>query len=252
MPGTLTWPDFALANATQSATLTIAYDGSAPAVGSNPFTVTATRNTDAADTASGTGTLVVDASGGLTPRRSPSEPLADKHVGDPAFTVSAIGLVLLTVSFAASGSCTIAVDLVHLTGPGTCTITASQAGDSTYAAAPDVARTFTIVPVGASEFDLYAVTGATSSGTALPTGLPSGATTPPTPRSPQPGGPTLVVDEGDTVDDPVAQQLGEHTSLLVQGQGMIPDLTGVGSGRQQDSTSSRRTVRAPTSTRRAC
>jgi beta-lactam-binding protein with PASTA domain len=33
---------------------------------------------------------------------------------------------------------------VHLTGPGSCTITASQAGNANYAAAADVSRTFRI------------------------------------------------------------------------------------------------------------
>ena len=38
------------------------------------------------------------------------------------------------------GHCTVSGDDVHLTGAGTCTITASQAGDATYAPAPDVSR----------------------------------------------------------------------------------------------------------------
>jgi beta-lactam-binding protein with PASTA domain len=33
---------------------------------------------------------------------------------------------------------------VHLTGPGSCTITASQPGDANYNAAPNVSRTFSI------------------------------------------------------------------------------------------------------------
>src|SRR5262249_20291398 len=35
-------------------------------------------------------------------------------------------------------------NVVHLTGAGTCTVTASQAGDSTYAPAADVSQTFSI------------------------------------------------------------------------------------------------------------
>ena len=47
--------------------------------------------------------------------------------------------------FAASGDCTIvAGPAVHLTGAGSCTITASQAGDGNYLAAPDVPRSFSI------------------------------------------------------------------------------------------------------------
>ena len=63
--------------------------------------------------------------------------LADKTLGDPDFTVSATASSGLAVSFAASGSCTIAGNLVHLTGAGSCTITASQAGNANYNAAAE-------------------------------------------------------------------------------------------------------------------
>jgi beta-lactam-binding protein with PASTA domain len=36
---------------------------------------------------------------------------------------------------------------VHLTGAGSCTITASQAGDANYNAAPEVSRSFSIAPM---------------------------------------------------------------------------------------------------------
>jgi hypothetical protein len=71
-------------------------------------------------------------------------PLADKTYGDPDFTVSATASSGLAVSFAAAGQCTVSGTTVHLTGPGSCTITASQGGDSNYAAATDVSRTFSI------------------------------------------------------------------------------------------------------------
>jgi hypothetical protein len=70
--------------------------------------------------------------------------LPDRTVGDPDFTVGATASSGLTVSFAASGQCTVSGTTVHLTGAGSCTITASQGGDSNYAAAPDVPRTFQI------------------------------------------------------------------------------------------------------------
>jgi hypothetical protein len=70
--------------------------------------------------------------------------LADKTIGDPDFTVSATANSGLAVSFGASGQCTVSGDTVHLTGPGSCTITASQGGDSNYSAAADVPRTFKI------------------------------------------------------------------------------------------------------------
>jgi PASTA domain len=70
--------------------------------------------------------------------------LANRTYGDPDFNVSATASSGLTVSFAASGNCTIGGTTVHITGAGSCTVTASQAGDSTYNAAPNVSRSFTI------------------------------------------------------------------------------------------------------------
>jgi hypothetical protein len=70
--------------------------------------------------------------------------LAAKTFGDPDFAVSMTASSGLTVSFAATGSCTVSGATVHLTGAGACTITASQPGDSNYAAAPDVSQTFSI------------------------------------------------------------------------------------------------------------
>ncbi len=70
--------------------------------------------------------------------------LADKSVGDPDFTVAATASSGLAVSFSANGSCTVVGATVHLTGGGSCTITASQPGNSSFANAPDVPRTFSI------------------------------------------------------------------------------------------------------------
>ena len=48
------------------------------------------------------------------------------------------------MSFAASGNCTVSGSTVHLTSAGSCTITASQAGNANYNAAADVPQSFTI------------------------------------------------------------------------------------------------------------
>jgi hypothetical protein len=71
-------------------------------------------------------------------------PLANKTFGAPNFRVSATASSGLAVSFAASGTCTVRDATVHLTGPGSCTVTASQPGDANYNAAPDVSRSFSI------------------------------------------------------------------------------------------------------------
>ena len=60
-------------------------------------------------------------------------------------TVSATSSSGLTVSFTASGSCSITSNVVTFTNAGSCSIVASQSGNTTYAAATSVTRTFSII-----------------------------------------------------------------------------------------------------------
>ena len=71
-------------------------------------------------------------------------PIANRTFGDPDFGVSGTASSGLPVAFAASGSCSVSGESIHLTGAGSCTITASQRGDANYNAAPDVSRGFAI------------------------------------------------------------------------------------------------------------
>jgi ABC-type transport system substrate-binding protein len=73
--------------------------------------------------------------------------LADKSVGNPDFAVSATASSGLAVTFAASGNCTVAGPMVHITGAGSCTVTASQPGDANYNAAAAVSQSFSITPL---------------------------------------------------------------------------------------------------------
>jgi uncharacterized delta-60 repeat protein len=70
--------------------------------------------------------------------------LANKTFGDADFTISANAASGLAVSFAANGQCIVAGNSVHLTGAGSCTVTASQSGDANYNPASDVQRSFQI------------------------------------------------------------------------------------------------------------
>jgi hypothetical protein len=70
--------------------------------------------------------------------------LANKTFGDPDFEVSAAASSGLPVSFSASGKCTIAGTSVHLTGAGSCTITAQQGGSVAFEPAASVTRSFGI------------------------------------------------------------------------------------------------------------
>lgn len=65
-----------------------------------------------------------------------------------SFTLSATSTSGLPVSFASttSGECAISGSQVMLVGIGTCSITASQAGDTNYLAAATVIRTFLVTP----------------------------------------------------------------------------------------------------------
>jgi hypothetical protein len=72
--------------------------------------------------------------------------LPTKTYGDSPFTVSATSTSGLPVSFSVGSTdkCTIAGSTVTITGAGSCTVTATQSGDSNYSAAPNVPQTFTI------------------------------------------------------------------------------------------------------------
>jgi PASTA domain len=72
--------------------------------------------------------------------------LPSKRLGDLDFTIRASASSGLAVSFSARGPCTIGGARVHLTGVGTCTITAFQSGNANYNAARAVARSFWIGP----------------------------------------------------------------------------------------------------------
>jgi hypothetical protein len=70
--------------------------------------------------------------------------LPTKTFGDADFGVSATATSNLAVGFAASGQCTVTGGTVHITGAGSCTVNASQAGDSNYSPATPVDQSFNI------------------------------------------------------------------------------------------------------------
>ncbi len=102
--------------------------------------------------------------------------LADKTVGDAPFTVSATASSGFEVTFTATGKCTVGGTTVQLTGAGSCTITAHQAGNASYHPAADVSRTFAIAK-GQATLALGNLTGSytgsplAASVTTNPTGL---------------------------------------------------------------------------------
>ncbi|HXU45065.1 MAG TPA: Ig-like domain-containing protein, partial [Thermoanaerobaculia bacterium] len=73
---------------------------------------------------------------------------ANAKVGGPTYNVTATATSGLTVTFtidaSASTVCTIAGSTVSFIGAGTCVINANQAGDASYAPAPQVQQTFAV------------------------------------------------------------------------------------------------------------
>jgi len=74
--------------------------------------------------------------------------LANQTYGAAPFAISATTSSNLAVSFASTtlSVCTVLGSLVTIVGGGQCSITASQAGNATYAAAPNVIQSFTVNP----------------------------------------------------------------------------------------------------------
>jgi len=81
---------------------------------------------------------------------------SSKHLNDSPFQLSAVASSGLEVTFTAAGHCSVAGLTVHLTGVGSCTLTASQDGDDDFNAAPSLSRSFLIVSTGETVVDLNA------------------------------------------------------------------------------------------------
>ncbi|HTQ30818.1 MAG TPA: DNRLRE domain-containing protein [Opitutaceae bacterium] len=122
--------------------MTVTYNGSStPPTGAGNYAVVATI-TQAGYSGSASDTLeVAPASQTIS-----FGPLPAKNAGDPPFTVSATATSGLPVSFSSDNPAvaTVSGNTVTIVGPGTATITASQAGNANYAAAPPVGQTLTV------------------------------------------------------------------------------------------------------------
>jgi hypothetical protein len=70
--------------------------------------------------------------------------LVAKTYGDADFTVSATASSGLAVTFSATGNCSATGTSIHLTGAGSCTVKADQAGNDNYSAATQVSQSFNI------------------------------------------------------------------------------------------------------------
>jgi hypothetical protein len=86
-------------------------------------------------------------------------PIAPRNVGDADFIPGAVASSGLTVSYFSSNSAvaTIISGMIHIVGAGTSVITASQAGNTLFNAAPDVQQTLTVADATAKILELTSV-----------------------------------------------------------------------------------------------
>jgi probable HAF family extracellular repeat protein len=105
------------------------------------FTVTIT----ASDTLTCNGSVTITIHVAKAPQAITFAALPDRTFGDAAFAVSATGGASTSaVTFGASGTCSIAGNVVNIDGAGSCTVTAAEDGDANYEPAAPVAQTFSI------------------------------------------------------------------------------------------------------------
>jgi hypothetical protein len=102
--------------------------------------------------------------------------LADTAIDQTPPTVTAVASSGLPVTLTATGACTITGGDLAFTGLGTCTVTASQAGSPLWDPAPNVTRSFEIVPAALTLNGLPAETNHAQTYTVTVTGFNPGET----------------------------------------------------------------------------
>ena len=132
-------------NAVVSGALTITYNNSSfVPVGAGTYTVGVTFVSGDANykNASGAGTLLINkANQTATLAGVP----AAVTLGEGPFAVSASASSGLPVQITVSGSCSFSGSSLSITGPGACTVSANQGGNSNFNPVPEVVKTFNTV-----------------------------------------------------------------------------------------------------------
>ncbi len=127
--------------------IAVTYDGSPTApTNAGSYAVAASLTNADYQASNATGTLVIAKAG----QNINFAPLPDRTFGDASFTVMASASSMLAVTFSVEGNCSIIDDTVTITGAGSCTVTAHQAGNNNYNAAIDVEQSFTIAKAAQS------------------------------------------------------------------------------------------------------
>jgi len=169
-------PNFSL-TATASSGLAVAYSSSNPAVatisgGSNMVKIIGAGQAVITATQAGNSqyeaappvqqTLTVSAAP-LKPQTISFPAIPSKNMGDPTFQLSATASSGLAVTYTSSNPAVATINgkVVTIVGVGTTQITASQAGNGTWAAANPVTQTFTVAPAAGGGANLLPPTGLT-------------------------------------------------------------------------------------------
>ena len=169
--GTLAGSD-AISGMTYTYTSGGGYNSTTPPTNVGTYTITGSAAVFSTGTSSNydityvTGTLTISASSQAITFTAPS----NKTYGDLAFTVSPTASSSLTVVLASTTTsvCTVSSFTVTIAAPGTCTLTADQGGDSSFSAATQVSRSFTVAQAAQATLTISATTtSATSTGTAF-------------------------------------------------------------------------------------
>jgi hypothetical protein len=82
--------------------------------------------------------------------------------GVQLIATTATSSLTVTLTSTTTGICTVSGSAITAVASGTCSITASQSGNATYAAAPDVVRTFTIAASSTTVINVAAIAGVTA------------------------------------------------------------------------------------------
>ncbi len=132
-----------LGNCTLSAgTCSLSVNGSALQPGANSVTATFAGST--AYPSSTSSIVTVNVSSSLTTQTITFGALPNVTYGASAITLGATASSGLAVSYAVTGPATLNGSTLTITGTGTVKVTASQAGNATYATAPQVSQSFSV------------------------------------------------------------------------------------------------------------
>lgn len=145
--------------ATASSGLAVSYSSSTPSVctasgtsttltlvAAGTCTIVASQSGDATHAAAPSVTDTFQVSGGLTAQTITFPPPGNQTLGTATPALGATASSGLTVSYVSNTTsiCTVSGTALSLVAAGTCSLTASQAGDSTHAAAASVTDSFTV------------------------------------------------------------------------------------------------------------